>query len=202
MKYDLQRVNEFFDESCGPDVPGWAAARYLSEETQLHMYIMLSQFNMSDSSVLELGSGCGDYYMFLRQRFPNVRYTGIDVSEKMMIESHVRHPGVDFRFVDFMDEDFNEEFDFIIAPGTFNIQIMEDQEYYFIDCIKKMNRLARKGWGISALSKSMVEQQWSELCYYDPMKVMTEAFKIQPRMIFDHASGEVEMVMRFYNQIE
>ena len=140
-------VAKFFDDGCDKcGDSGWRAAYWLSEEYQYGTYLVLSSIlDSSSNSVLDLGCGQGDYYCFLKRHLYQqyAYYEGIDISGKMIHYARQRFPEATFLQKDFLDEDFNNEYDHIVGAGTFNYRV-DNQEDYIKLCISKMYRLAKK----------------------------------------------------------
>src|SRR5207245_3740700 len=68
-----------------------------SEEGQQgRFHVLAAVGQMSGRSVVDLGSGLGHFYEFLRNRFSGVSYTGYDFSEKFVARARERDPVAPF----------------------------------------------------------------------------------------------------------
>lgn len=102
-------------------------------------------------SVLEVGSGAGDFYARLRTRLPAVRsYTGCDLSPQMVALARRRYPGADFRPADVLGWRVNQRHapaDAAVAVGVFALLVDDPAAHLALmrRLIRSMFALARIG---------------------------------------------------------
>jgi SAM-dependent methyltransferase len=112
-------------------------------------------------SVLEIGSGAGDFYARMRSRLPTVSsYTGCDLSARMVSIARRRHPGADFRHADILGGDHLLEDDqlgghsgggrplgdAVVAIGVFALLVDEPGAHWLL-----MRRLIRRMWDLARI---------------------------------------------------
>jgi SAM-dependent methyltransferase len=71
--------------------------------------------------VLDIGSGLGDLYSYLRARNVPVDYTGYDLVPEMVTRARQRHPEARFVVRDVLQGLGDERFDYILSSGAFNL---------------------------------------------------------------------------------
>jgi cyclopropane-fatty-acyl-phospholipid synthase len=125
--YDLG--NDFFREMLDPSMAyscGYARNDGDSlEKMQQQKYerIALKLGLDQGGSLLDIGSGWGGLIMYVAQKFPNVRATGITISEEQYLYAHrqIASAGlrdrVTVRFLDYRD--IEGSFDFVVSVGMF-----------------------------------------------------------------------------------
>ncbi|MFN8705752.1 MAG: class I SAM-dependent methyltransferase [Planctomyces sp.] len=108
--------------------------------------------------VLDLGCGCGQFYEFLKARgTSNIRYTGIDLSERFIGECRSKFPEADFRCLDVMKHpELLETFDYAVLNGLFTMKCAMSFDVMW-DFVQRLVRLAfhhtRHGIAFNAMSK-------------------------------------------------
>jgi SAM-dependent methyltransferase len=99
-------------------------------------------------SLLEVGSGAGDFYSRLRQRAPAVAaYTGVDLSPAMVALARVRFPDVDFRAADVLAWPPRPVADVVVAVGVFALLVDRPAAHWRLmrDLVRQMVALSRIG---------------------------------------------------------
>jgi SAM-dependent methyltransferase len=147
------------------------------ESQQIRLKVLSQIANLENQIVLDVGSGLGDLYGFLKPK--NVFYTGIELSEDFKQASEKKYPGLKVINADFLEHDFKTQYDFVLCSGAFNTEHPNHQQYVFA-AIKKMFDLSRKGVAfnlpssLSKLSKQdgTVNQELDvKIAYMDPAEV-------------------------------
>ena len=99
-------------------------------------------------SLLEVGSGAGDFYARLRRRAPGVRaYTGVDLSPAMVELARRRFPGADFRPADILRWPPAPVTDVVVAVGVFALLVDRPAAHWRLmqELVRRMLGLARIG---------------------------------------------------------
>lgn len=112
-------------------------------------------------TLLDFGCGFGDLYKFLETKYPNMRYTGVDISAEF-IESNRRewaeiNTSPEFRCVN-SHEDIIEQYDFVIASGTFNYKSLakgEKYEKYVIDILVHLRDITERAMSVDFMSPNV-----------------------------------------------
>lgn len=80
-------------------------------------------------SVLDLGSGLGCFYAWLRDHDVRCRYTGMDRSRLLVQAARKRFPGVFFERRDFLKHPPVGQWDFVVLSGIFNQKIRDNRRW-------------------------------------------------------------------------
>ena len=83
----------------------------------------------SGVSVLDVGCGFGDLYGFFRAEKllsrHKIRYTGFDISPKLLEVARKKYPDAKFELKDILEERGLSKFDYIFCSGIFNIRTVD-----------------------------------------------------------------------------
>jgi SAM-dependent methyltransferase len=148
-------------------------------------------------NILDLGCGYGDLHKFFKDRNFQGHYEGIDVSPKVIAIARKRHLAK-FTCIDFLDDKFQNTYDWIFALGPFNL-VVENQDEYLRQNLQKMYRLARKGFYVFFTSDYCPKGE-TYLYYYDPVKVMQECLKITHTFNINQVVAKNGFLLYMYNK--
>lgn len=139
------------------------------------------------SSVLDVGCGFADLYDFLTLHGWQGKYTGVDISPRLLAVAQQRHPDLTLIEMDISSQDQTlEKHDFVIAPGIFSAKMdYGNNQTYIADALTIMHRLANVAVCADFLS-SYVDYQKPLSWHTDPGWLMGIAKQITPRVILRH----------------
>lgn len=159
------------------------ALSWIDENSQIIRFQALVEVgDLSGQSILDVGSGLGDLYAFLGQRFKNFRYQGIDLVPDLVQKAREKYPGVDFKNIDIMD--FKGKYDYVLSSGAFSFKVQNHKEFYF-EMIKKLFSLAKKGVAFNMLNrKGHVDDDL--FAAYDLNEVRDFCQKLTPKVKINH----------------
>ena len=108
-------------------------------------------------SVLDVGSGVGDFYGFLKESLPaaQIDYTGTEITEDYAKLAQKRFADAKFLHCDILTETPQGKFDFVVLSGVFHQHFDADLaswEAYMHRLLKRAFSLATVGIGFNALS--------------------------------------------------
>ena len=89
----------------------------------LRFEILTEAADLNNKRILDFGCGNALLMDFMEQNNINCDYYGWDISEKMIEIANIRHPNVNFKVIDILNDDLSDYlyyFDFIIISGVFN----------------------------------------------------------------------------------
>jgi SAM-dependent methyltransferase len=134
---------------------------------QLRMIINTSK----PFSVNDLGCGYGAFYDFLAERYDSFSYSGIDVSESMILAAQQRHREKgQARFV--LSSEPEQVADYGVASGIFNVRLRrsDDEWRSFLEAtLDVFDRTSRVGFAFNCLtSYSDADKMRDYLYYADP----------------------------------
>lgn len=140
---------------------------YLDERTTLH----------------DVGAGICDLKQFLdiKGLRDKVTYSGTEIVEEMNDLAREKYPDIKLFNRDFLDERYDDRYDFIVLSGTLNIPGGVDDDDWWKLClalIDKMFERANKGIALNFLT--------SYRTFSNP-----ELFYIDPRQAFDHVTTKL-----------
>lgn len=197
----MDDVANFYNNMAAQFKEGWKACHWNSKESQEDNFTLLTQiapFEQNDR-ILDLGCGQGDLYGFIKKMGWKVIYEGIDFSNKMIDRAWNNHPQGRFACVDFLDDSFNYQYDWILASGSFNNKV--DNNYMYLDkCLNKMYRLSKKGFGTILLSEYDPNKKSEYLFSYNPIKVMEICMKSTYTINMNHTALPWGFVIFVYNK--
>lgn len=193
---DPQRIATYYNrlvDQYGHDPRACDASSSASLEIR---YKVLSEVcDLSGLSVLEVGCGFGDLSVHLRKRFPTVRYTGVDLSPRMVEEARRCHPGLEFSCCDLMAMPDDAKYDVVLAQGIFYL-LREDADARTKAMIEKMFALARKAVAFSAISSWTTRKTPGEH-YLDPATLLETCRSLTSKVVLrhDHLPNDVAMYL-------
>ena len=127
--------------------------------------------DLNGKTILDVGSGLGDFYKYLRKRGYNLKFTGIDLVPEFVAFSQSFHKGATF-FVAELPE-VTGQFDFVFASGSLSFNISNHRPY-LLNSIKKMLELSKAGVGFNLLdSRRFTSDQ--DCAAYHPEEILSLA---------------------------
>jgi ubiquinone/menaquinone biosynthesis C-methylase UbiE len=193
-------VANFYNESCrnfGKEP--WRAACWADEEDQYARFVMMGGIIdwAMPCSILDVGCAQGDFYQFIRSRSKTVEYTGIDISSEMIKSARERFPDGCFIQGDFFEEEL-PKFDYVIGMGAFSLKV-EWQDDYIRKAIRRMWNISRRGICFTLCSdRGEQNGKYKEMYYYSPSNILSECLEHTSRVILNHASHPVELLVFMY----
>ena len=166
------RVVAFYEAELarhGPDDP--RSLHWNSAHTQRARFDVL--FEVGDwpgRSVADLGCGLGDLYGYLQQRGlkldragegagPSaVRYTGFDITPKLVEAACAKYPGGCFLLMDVLESGFPERYDYVVASGTFSLRVKGHRQF-LERAVEAMFRAAKEAVAFNFLGPSSYQNE-------------------------------------------
>ncbi len=148
-----------------------ALATQMSREGQHFRFGKLLEIgDLTDRSVLDVGSGLGDLYPFLREAYPAARYEGVDVVPEMVACASGKYPEVRFRVADLLHERLTNRYDYVLMSALFNNAAPDSTEF--------LERLVVGAWEHATVGLAFnflsthVNFADGALAYHDPARVL------------------------------
>ena len=193
-------VISFFDTNLMLHGDRPEAVRWTSKGQLLHYRAMLDIGDMSGKKILDFGCGKGDFYQFLKDRDIQVQYTGFDINEKLIAAARLKYPDSDFRVFDTDKNVLEEDFDYIILCGVFNLRVNGLDEV-IRDTLKKLFFRCRIGLAFNALSVHNPRKDF-ELNYTSPEELFAFAVNnLSPFVSLRHDRMSYDYIMFIYKEI-
>lgn len=177
----------FLKYRTGPSVAQWASA--YSQTLRFDQFMTLADFN--HQTVLDVGCNIGDFYPVLKERFPDVIYSGIDIVPEVIEHAKQRFPLASFECRDILQDPLIRQYDYVFMSGIFNNDIPDPTDFLKALTIAGYE-VADKALAFNFLSTHTNMQEG--LSYHDPAVIMTFALTQLSRkvsMFHHYASFDV-----------
>jgi SAM-dependent methyltransferase len=193
---DQQRIARYYNDLVdrfGHDPRACDASS--SASLEIRYKVLAGVCDLTGLSVLEVGCGFGDLGVHVCARFPEVRYTGVDLSPRMVEEARRCHPGLEFFCSDLMALPDTAQYDVVLAQGIFYL-LREDAEARTQAMIAKMYALARKAVAFSAISSWTTRKTPGEH-YLDPATLLGTCRALTSKVVLrhDHLPNDVAVYL-------
>lgn len=146
------------------------AVRWTCQGQRRHYEALLDIGDLQGKKILDFGCGKGDLYHFISQQGISADYSGYDINEKMISLAQRKFPQARFRVFDIDREMIDEDFDYILLCGVFNLKVAGLDEM-----IQRTLRLlfqhCRIGLAFNALSANDPKKDF-ELHYVSPEEIV------------------------------
>jgi 2-polyprenyl-3-methyl-5-hydroxy-6-metoxy-1,4-benzoquinol methylase len=152
----------------------------------------------SNISVLDVGCGFGDLYGFLKQEKlldrHKIRYTGFDISSKIIGVAKEKYPGAHFEQRDILESRSLDKYDYVFCSGVFNIRTtdIEHHKDYVFTMLERMYGLVNCGVAINFLSEGRLPAADPEglnvgrYFYFEPEEIVAYCRLLTSNYILRH----------------
>ena len=162
-----QKQIEYFEGLLAKHGPNFAALDWNSPESQELRYKVFDEIFVHGKksvniSLLDLGFGLGDLFGYFKRHkhleSRKIKYTGYEISPKLLAAAKARYPEAHFEFKDFLEEKKLPRFDYIFASGVFNMRTGDRDSHleYVRLMLQKMYDLIHSGVAINFLSEAVI----------------------------------------------
>jgi len=174
-----------------------AALGWRSDESQKVRFEILSQIGEMDGlSVLDLGCGHGDLCDYLRKKYTNVRYAGIDQMEELLDIATARYgsvPNTTFYLGDCWSAEL-PNMDYVIASGLFAYK--NSRSDFIFRMIDRLFSSCRLGTGFNLLKN--VDDPEGILVNYDPQVILNYCRKLSPKISLREGYADDDFTIFIY----
>lgn len=148
----VERIRATYRESLAGALEQHEAVQWGSARSQHRRFEILCEIgDLGGASLLDVGAGTGELYAHVRERWPDCRYTGIDIVPEMTGKARSRFPGADFRDGQVSDLDPALAFDYVVASGIF-AYCYDDPMVVLLQTARLMLSRATRGIAFNCLS--------------------------------------------------
>lgn len=195
INYYQDKIKQFGSSAEGMD--------WKNSDTQYLRFEVISRYIdfSSRPDILDVGCGNGEFNNYIRQSSKAIKYTGIDVVPEMVAMTNERFGNDTASVRDLLSWETDEQFDYVIASGTFNAKLSagdEEWKAYFYGNIQKMFSLAKKAVIFNCMT-SFVDYRYDRLYYPTAQELADFAVKnLSRKFILDHSYPLYEMTMAIY----
>lgn len=142
---DKNRQISYYEGLLAQHGENFKALDWNSPESQKLRYQILKEIfiygkKSSGISVLDVGCGFGDLYGFFKAEKllsrHKIRYTGCDISAKLLQVARKKYPDAKFELTDILENRNVPKFDYIFSSGVFNIRTSDAGDH--LEFVKSM----------------------------------------------------------------
>lgn len=169
-----------------------------SESSQNLRFSILNEIGLKkNDKVLDIGCGLSDFYGWLQKHNPKVKYSGLDITPGMIMQSKSRFPELDFYLGSIHDIKIeSQKFDYLIASGIFVFRTVKPKDY-MCKTIKKMYKLSKKGIAFNSLSSLSKNKSHKEF-YGDPCETFKFCKSFSSRVVLRHDYHDGDFTIYMY----
>lgn len=175
-RYDERFKLYGFDEKT----LGWS-----KNKMKLRFKILTEYWNLSSSSILDVGCGFGHLFQYLSTEGIRTNYTGVDINPNLVSEGKKQFPEAKLEVRDIFSEDLSTFYDYVVSSGVHNFRI-EDNWSFIKSTFKKFSQISRKGFAINFLSAVADDQSSEQLYFASPSEVLQLALTYSKRVMLRH----------------
>ncbi|MEO6721260.1 MAG: class I SAM-dependent methyltransferase [Ferruginibacter sp.] len=134
------------------------------EDVRKRYKVMLDIVNFDNvvqnkPTLLDFGCGAAHIVNYISEKKIEIKYTGLDISEKFIALCRQKYPTIPFYCTDILVENIElPRFDFVIMNGVFTEKremSFEEMWQYFCEMILKVFNIANRGVAFNVMSKAV-----------------------------------------------
>ncbi len=183
--FNIKSIGDYYDNLVNKFGHDPRSCDYGFAESQKIKFEILSQAtSYNGKSILDIGCGFADYYDFLKLKFENIRYYGVDISERMITEAKKLHPDLKLEQTNVFDNTPLNKYDVVTSNGIFYL-MGKNSKLLMFDFIKKMYEISNQIIVFNSLSTWANDQEISEF-YADPLETLTYCKTLSPWVTLRH----------------
>ena len=208
MKSSLIGIKKIYENDLkkfGPIHKGVGWKRKIDALKRYEVMSNLIKNKKLKCKVLDLGCGLSEFYRFLKKNNFNVKYLGVDISEKMIEISKKRYPKNQYLLLDILvDENKIPMVDYIVINGIFTQKgnYSNKKMFQFLrDILTIVAKKAKLGIAFNVFS-NIVDWKNKGNFYLD-LKIITDFIskKISKNFIINHHYGLHEYTIYIYKKV-
>jgi SAM-dependent methyltransferase len=154
------------------------------QSQEIKFRVLSEAMPVKGRSVLDVGCGFADFHRFLRDRFGEVRYSGIDVCPAMVEEARRLDPHCEVKLANILDASIRERFDLVTANGIFYLLGYEAWST-MQEIVRRMYAVAEHAVAFNSLSSWAEDKDPGEF-YADPAEVLQFCRTLTPWVVLRH----------------
>ena len=174
-----------------PQSVGWGNKK---GKQSIRFEILCQIGDFSNSTILDIGCGFGDFFKFLCYKKSNSTYYGVDINKEIIEAGKKIYPKISLECRDFEKNKFTKKFDWVVASG---ITSHGSTYLHLTSIMKEMFRLCKRGIAINFVSNN-VDFKTMSLFYASPEKISVIAKSISNRFLIRHDYMPYEFTLYLY----
>lgn len=171
----------YAEHGYSPKTLGWDKGRQ-----DIRFEVLLSFFECQGKSILDIGCGFGDLNRVLSQKIGGAySYTGVDLVSNLIDEGrrHYTQENIDFINADFLEYQFIEKFDIVLASGIFNHKFSSGKNDLFVErVLEKAWSLCTVGFAFDFLSDK-VDYCYDHTYHNNPERILGLSYKLSRNIV-------------------
>jgi len=176
---DAMSSKQYYEDKLKKYTQHHEISGYGSKESQTIRFKVVTEIgDLRNKSICDVGCGIGKLVDYLEQRKFKMKYTGYDISEKIIEKARELHPNYHFEVRNILEDMPSQRFDYVFSIGL-NFKIRDNVEF-MKNLIAKMVKMAKIGVAVSVLS-----------CHVDPEYINVNDFYYDPKLFLDWCLREV-----------
>lgn len=203
-KENIDKYNELYNlryQKYGftPQTLGWYTGKQ-----DFRFRVATREFGKDIRSVLDIGCGFADLYIYFNSIGKNVSYTGIDLNEILLEEArrNIENNALNIPNLilgDVLDYSFSEKYDAVIAIGITSMLLSRQDNYEYIESIiAKGYDLSDSVFIIDFCSDKLNRKSTRYGFEYDPIRVLQIANKFTNRVALLCDYFPTEFMLKMY----
>lgn len=143
------------------------------------------EIDFNNKSVLDVGCGFGEMAKFLHRRYQNADYTGVDIVPEFISQAKKVHPYYKFQALDFFNNPPRNKFDVVMASGTLNSNLGNQNMEFRKKAIRTMFEHAKKVCVFNMLGGHPQPQNNSKsnVWYADSLEILSYCMSLTRRVV-------------------
>ena len=142
--------------------------------------------NLYGKSILDVGCGFADLFVFFQKRGINVNYTGIDVSDEIINKAKEKRPDLNLICADILKDYTIPKADFVISSGIHSVKTFNNTGRVK-KVIKRMYELCNMAMGTNMFSTYYPKETFAHYAVrYDPEKIFSFAKTLSDYVVLRH----------------
>jgi len=193
----LERIARHYDELVRVGDENYAVLDWESSDAQHKRFAaMVDNISLQGLSLLDVGSGLGDLWAYLRARGLNVDYHGVDILPEMVRRACCQHPDARFTCADVFAQPqiLDHHYDVVYTSGIFNLNL-DNNEYFLRTALEVFFRIANRYVVFNLLHQRSPDPE-ARYWYTTPAQALAivQAFTPQARIIDDYLPNDFTVI--------
>lgn len=154
MRPNMRKIKKYILESYDAAFARYGddprAVKWKSKDSQGKRFRILTEIgDLSETEILDVGCGKGDFYGYLRDCNIQIKYTGIDINKNFIQFARTKYPDARFEVLDIGEEIPKNIFDYTFISGIFSELYATT---FIYNTLLKTFRITKKALGFNLIS--------------------------------------------------
>jgi SAM-dependent methyltransferase len=117
---DIDRTRSYWERQASDARNDAERVDWHPRPQRMRFAVFTEMNDVAGKSVLDVGCGLGDLWLYLQHRRMNCEYVGFDISSEMVRRCRERFQGVRFESGNILEWDAGHQFDYVVSIGIHN----------------------------------------------------------------------------------